>query len=452
MKKTIRLTEGDVPALLAKLTLPMIFGMLGTVIFNMVDTFYVGMLGTTELAAMTFTFPVVLIISALAQGIGIASSTLVSKAVGENDHQKVIRYTVDSLLLAISLVLICAVTGFFTIEPLFKLMGASDELIPHIKDYMQIWYVGTIFIVIPMVGNSAIRALGDTKTPSLVMTVSAFANMILDPIFIFGFAFIPAMGIRGAALATVISRATTLVVSLNVLVRKQKIVSLKFMTFQAVMDSWRKLLYIGLPNALTKMLTPIAAAVITGLIARYGKEAVAAFGIASKLEMFALIVAGALTTVIAPFIGQNMGAGKMERVREAIKVSEIFLMVFSAALAVILMFFGKNLAQIFTSNSEVIQIVQGYMLIVPLCYGFQSILQINTTAYNVMNKPFMAAMIMIVRMFVLYIPLALFSVKFMGLQGIWLSMFVSFSIVSIVTHLMLKSELKQVDVFEEVAA
>lgn len=144
-KNNMILTEGQIPQILTKLTLPMIFGMLSTIIFNMVDTYYVAMLGTNELAAMTFTFPVVLIISALAQGIGIATSTLISRAIGENNRKTVIRYTVDSLLLGVFLVLICAVTGILTIEPLFTLMGASSDLIPYIREYMEIWYIGTIF-------------------------------------------------------------------------------------------------------------------------------------------------------------------------------------------------------------------------------------------------------------------------------------------------------------------
>lgn len=440
-KNSSNLTEGKVPQLLAKLTLPMIFGMFSTIAFNMVDTYFVAMLGTNELAAMTFTFPIVMIISALAQGIGIATSTLISRAIGENNRKTVIRYTVDSLLLGVFLVLICAVAGILTIDPLFTMMGASADLIPYIREYMEIWYIGTLFIVIPMIGNSAIRALGNTKTPSMIMMVSAVVNLILDPILIFGFASIPAMGIRGAAIATVIARATTLVVSLNVLARKEKIISLEGIGFSAVFGSWRKLLYLGLPNAFTKMLTPIAGGIITGCIALFGKEAVAAFGIASKVEMFALLVSGALATVIAPFIGQNIGAGKWERVREAIKVSENFQMVFNTGVAFLLMIFGKQVAQIFTSNPEVIAIVQNYLYIVPLSYGFQGILQVNTTAYNIMNKPITAAAIMVLRMFAVYIPMAWISAKYVGIQGIWLSMLISFALAAIVTHFMLKMEM-----------
>ena len=127
-KKNTLLTEGSISKTLTSLTLPMILGMLGMIIFNMVDTFYVGKLGTDQLAALTFTFPVVLIINSLAQGIGVGASSVIAKAVGEGNHHKIQRYTTDSLLLGVGLVFIFVVTGLLTIEPLFRLLGASPEI------------------------------------------------------------------------------------------------------------------------------------------------------------------------------------------------------------------------------------------------------------------------------------------------------------------------------------
>jgi putative MATE family efflux protein len=219
------ITEDPIAGLLIKMTLPMIFGLLGIVAFNMVDTYYVSKLGLLPIAAMTFTFPVIMTVGALAQGIGIGAAALIAKAVGEKEHSKVVRYTTDSLILGLILVLVFIIIGMFTIEPLFRLLGADDQTLPYVLDYMKIWYPGVIFVIIPMIGSASIRALGDTKTPALIMAVAATANIVFDPIFIFGFGPIPAMGIKGAAIATVISRAITLIVSLYVLIYRQKIVS-----------------------------------------------------------------------------------------------------------------------------------------------------------------------------------------------------------------------------------
>lgn len=439
--KNTLLTEGSISKTLTRLTLPMILGMLGMIIFNMVDTFYVGKLGTDQLAALTFTFPVVLIINSLAQGIGVGASSVIAKAVGEGNHHKIQRYTTDSLLLGVGLVFIFVVTGLLTIEPLFRLLGASPEIMPYIIEYMRIWYLGVIFVVIPMIGNSAIRALGDTKTPSLVMTVSAGVNIILDPIMIFGFGFIPAMGVSGAALATLISRAITLCFALYILIVREKLITFHSDGIHEILDSWKDILYIGLPNALTKMMTPVAAAVITGLIATYGTEAVAGFGIATRLEMFALMVSGALATVLTPFIGQNLGAGKMQRVRTSIRFSEGFVLVYGLAMTLLFIVLGPLLASLFTTSQEVIGIVQRYLWIVPFSYGVQGILLITTTALNVFNKPMKASVITLVRMFGLYLPMALLGSQWLGLNGIWLATVVSFIVAAFLGHLSVQKEL-----------
>ena len=172
--KNARLIEGPVQKTLIRLTLPMVLGTLGMVIFNLSDTFFVGQLGTNQLAALSFTFPVVLIVSSLAMGLGIGASAVISRAIGEGNHYKVKRLTTDSLTLSLIFVGFFALFGLLTINPLFRLLGASGEVLVYISQYMTIWYLGVVFVVIPMVGNNAIRASGDTKTPGLIMVFASF--------------------------------------------------------------------------------------------------------------------------------------------------------------------------------------------------------------------------------------------------------------------------------------
>ena len=172
-------------------------------------------------------------------------------------------------------------------------------------EYMTIWYTGMIFLVIPMVGNSAIRASGDTLVPSLIMTFAAAVNIGLDPIFILGWGFIPALGLGGAAIATVIARATTLVASLSCTSHKE--CCCLICPIQEVWDCWKSVLHVELPAAGTNMITPISIAVITSLMSSYGSAAVAGFGIASRVESFALVALMGVSASIAPFVGQNWG-------------------------------------------------------------------------------------------------------------------------------------------------
>ncbi|MDA3846808.1 MAG: MATE family efflux transporter [Vallitaleaceae bacterium] len=438
MQKTkLNLIEDPVTPLLLKMTFPMIFGMLGIVAFNMVDTYYVSKLGLVPMAAMTLTFPVVMIIGSLAQGIGIGAAALISKSVGEKRHDKVVRYTTDSLILGLLLVFVFVVAGMLSIKPLFTALGADAETMPYIMDYMKIWYSGVMFLIIPMIGNSGIRALGDTKTPALIMKIAAVVNMIFDPLLIFGYGPFPEMGIKGAALATVISRAVTMIVSIYVLAYRQKIISLRRAKLKVIIQSFKDLLYIGLPNALTKITTPLAIGVITSLIATFGNEATAGFGIATRIEMFAMLVLNALASIYVPLLGQNLGAKKYGRVNEIIKKSEYFSLLYGLLTLVVFLFLGGLLGKIFTDNLQVINTVKFYLYIIPIGYGLKGLFLIYTSTLNVINKPLYSALIAIIRLFVLYVPIASFLSSFMGLIGVWISLNLSFLISVVISKVVM---------------
>ena len=179
------LTEGPVGGTLIRLTGPMVIGIGAMVAFNLTDTFFVGRLGPTELAALSFTFPVVLIVNSIAIGIGIGASAVISRAVGRGEGHEVRRLATDSLTLALSIVALFVVAGFLTIDPVFRKLGATESVLPFIRQYMQIWYMGMIFVVVPMVGNNAIRARGDTKSPAAIMLVAVVVNIVMDPLLIF---------------------------------------------------------------------------------------------------------------------------------------------------------------------------------------------------------------------------------------------------------------------------
>ncbi|MFH1864288.1 MAG: MATE family efflux transporter, partial [Candidatus Eisenbacteria bacterium] len=223
--------------MLARLTAPMILGMVGIHLFHLVDTFFVGRLGTQELAAMSFTFPVVFVIQGMSLGLGLGASAVISRAIGEGDWGRVRRLTTDSLALAFLIVAFLIVVGLFTIDPVFRLMGATDEFMPLIRSYMLVWYPGMIFVVMPMVGNNAIRATGDTRTPSLIMITAACVNGVLDPLFIFGIGPFPRLELAGAALATVIGRSITFTLALLILARRERMLTRSFPGLRALWHS-----------------------------------------------------------------------------------------------------------------------------------------------------------------------------------------------------------------------
>lgn len=432
---TQSLTEGAIGNRLVKLTLPMVWGIFALVAFNLADTYYVGQLGTNQLAAMSFTFPVVMTLGSLAMGLGIGASSIIARAIGQGDRSRVQRFTTNSLTLGVAAVALLSSIGLLTIDPLFKALGASSEVLPYVRQYMQIWYFGMVFLVVPMVGNSAIRASGDTLIPSLIMTCSAGFNILLDPLLIFGLWGLPELGLSGAALATVFSRAVTLIASLLVLKFKKDMLSSHFPDLEETLACWRDILYVGLPAAGTSMITPISIGIITSLLAVHGSVTVAGFGVASRVESFAMIVLMALAASISPFVGQNWGAGKHGRVAKALQQSYLFCLGWGVLMAVLLAAAASSIVPLFNNNEEVVAIATTYLWIVPVSYGTAGIIQVTNSALNALGRPIPAVIITVLRMFVLYIPLAYLGSYWLGATGIFMAATVSNVLVGIAAYL-----------------
>jgi putative MATE family efflux protein len=419
MTARAKLTEGDPAKTILALTGPMMVGMIGMVIFNLVDTWYVGRLGTTALAAMSFTLPVVMLQGSISMGLGVGASAVIARAIGAGDRGRVKRLTTDSLFLSLTIVVAFVVLGLLTIDPLFRLLGAEGELLELVKQYMQIWYVGVAFVVIPMIGNSAIRAAGNTAIPSVIMLVAIVVNIILDPLLIFGIGPFPRMELAGAALATVIARSTTLVVSLLVLRFRFDMLTGKIPTWRELKSSWGQVLFIGLPAAITQTIIPFSMGVITRMVAGFGAAAVAALGVGTRVEMVVLAPLMALGSVLVPFTGQNLGAGRPDRVKLGLRFGFRFSMILGAGAFVVLLVGGRAIGSAFNPDPEVVRVVGLYLAIVSAGYGLQGVLTISANAFSAMGKPYRSATLNLLRMFVLYIPLALLGSRLFGLPGVF---------------------------------
>jgi len=415
----------------------MVIGIVGMVAFNLADTFFVSRLGTNELAALSFTFPVVLVINSLALGIGIGASVVISRAIGEGDQHRVKRLTTDSLVLAMFIVTVFVVAGLFTINSVFRILGARGEILDLVKQYMGIWYFGMPFVVVPMVGNSAIRATGDTKTPSAIMLVAVCCNFIMDPLLIFGIGPFPRLGIAGAAIATVISRSLTFIISLAILFFREKMLTFVLPKIKEIFQSWKRILFIGLPTASTRIVVPLGIGVVTRIVSTYGKEAVAAYGVSSRIEFFALTVIAALSSVLGPFIGQNWGARKHDRVRLGVKYSERFSVVWGIAVCIVLNILARPIASVFNSNPSIISTIILYLRIVSIGYGLQGIIMLTGSAMNVLNKPFHAAGIKVTQMFILYIPMALLGSYLFGLTGVFIALVIAYCSAGLASYFIL---------------
>ena len=441
--KRADLTQGDIGKTLLRLSVPMMAGVAGMVIFNLVDTFFAGMLGTNELAALSFTFPVALVLGSLAMGIGTGSGALISRAIGEGDENSVIRLTTDSLILSVATVTIFTIIGIFTINPIFTFLGASDEVLSLVSEYMVIWYAGAGFLIVPMVGNAAIRATGDTKTPSAIMIIAAVVNIILDPLLMFGMGPFPRLELEGAAIATVIARAVAFFLGMYVLHYRKRMLSFERIAVSEIITSCRKILRIALPAGTSRMVNPLGAGIITMLVASYGPKAVAAFGVATRLEFISLVVVFALAVVIGPFVGQNIGAKKYDRVKHAVQMGNRFAIWWGLFILLLMTWTARPLVSLFTTDKEVINYAVLYLSIVPAGYGLFGVVQIATATLNVLNKPLYAAFIMVFMMFGVCVPVAWAGSAMFGLPGIFGAITIAYILAGIASYLTLNKFLPE---------
>lgn len=446
MPKGPDLTSGKVSKTILAMTLPMMVGMIGIVIFNLVDTFFIGKLSTTALAAMSFTLPVVMLQGAISMGLGVGVAAVVSKAIGQKDHSRVKRLTTDALILSVLLVVTTIIIGLLTIDPLFSFLGANSEQLVLIKEYMTIWYIGVPFVVIPMVGNNAIRATGNTTIPSVIMLVAVFVNIILDPILIFGYGPFPRMELAGAALATLIARMTTLTISLLFLHFKFQMLSFRIPTFKELVISWKEILYVSVPAALTQVLLPLSMGFLTRLVSEYGENAVAAVGVANRIEMFALSPIMALGAVIIPFTGQNLGAKKRDRITKGLTYSSKLSFYLGLFLIVLFTFFSTGIAKVFNPNMEVVTYTSLYLMIVSLGYAFQSMNRLSSSTFSALNLPLHAAGVNFLRLILLFIPLSYMGSKYWGLPGIFAGIAIASFFSGIISLIWCKKEIQHLKI------
>ncbi|SNY43995.1 putative efflux protein, MATE family [Arsukibacterium tuosuense] len=413
-----QILQGNIGLTLRSMTVPVLAGMLTLMTFNLVDTFFISMLGTTPLAAISFTFPVSFTVISLAIGLSIGTSAVIAKALGAGHNKEAQADSLAALWLATYLVLALSLLGMALINPMFRLLGAGGATLGYIHDYMLIWFAGAVLLVMPMVGNAVLRASGDTKTPSLIMASGGVVNAILDPVFIFGIGPIPAMGMQGAALASVLSWALGCGLIIWLLFKRGLLIAV-WQPFTIALPIYRKILRIGMPAAGANMLTPLAMAILTAIMASYGAAAVAAFGVGARLESLASLVVLALSMTLPPFVSQNFGADKLQRVQQAYRLSTFFIIRWQFAVYLLLAALAWPIAAMFTEDPDVARYIRWFLWIVPLAYGLQGITILTNSSFNALHMPANALWLSLIRLFVFYVPLAWAGGKFFGVLGVF---------------------------------
>lgn len=438
------LIEGRVSHQLRVMAAPMVWGLMATMSLNLVDTFFIAQLGRAPLAALSFTFPVIMVLTSLAIGLGAGTSSAVARAIGEGDSSKARRLATDAMSLTLIISVSVCVLGWLMLEPIFFALGATPELMPLIRSYMVIWFFGAPCLMVPMVSLAALRAMGMSHIQGYLMSGAAVVNALLDPLLIFGLFGLPSLGLQGAAVAALITRVMMVTVAVYILHFRLRMLVNPFGAWDKLKSSWGMIVQVGVPAMCANVIVPLASAIVVMMVARYGTDAVAGLGIAMRIEPLALIVFYALSGVIGPFFGQNLGAGKHDRLSEAARVLALFCIGFGLMLAIILWLFGDILVGAFGDHRQVIEVAVLYLTIVPLSYGAYGVVMSVNAAFNGLGNPWPAMVISAGRVMFVFLPLAWLGQFLWQMQGLFFATALSNIVMGLWAWFWLQRHIRQV--------
>jgi putative MATE family efflux protein len=442
-RKKTDLTKGAIHRHLIRMAIPMTIGIFASMAFALIDTYFLGKLGGNELAAIGFVSPVMMIIFSASIGLSAGTAAILAPAIGAHDEEAIREYTTNSIILTILMSIAFSIIGLLTIEPLFVMMGAKPEVMIHIHEYMGIWYYSTAFVLVPMIAMGAMRAAGDTKIQGYIMILAAIFNAILDPILIFGLFGFPRMEVEGAALASMITRFGSFVAVLYYLLHDYKMLEFSKRVFSRLKSSTKKIMHVGIPAAGTNIIIPISSAIIISIVAQYGSDAVAATNVAIRIETTFIIFFYALSAVIGPFIGQNLGAKNYDRIDEAIRQCMYFCFGFGAFLAAFIALFGGIISREMSDTLAISEISTAYLYIVPISYGAYGFVMTVNAFYNSVKQPIPGVWLSTIRVIFFALPLCYIAALYFDLMYIFAAISIANILSGIIAIIWVKRTLRE---------
>lgn len=414
-KKAKMMGEGNIPDVLMKLAIPGIIAMLINAVYNVVDTIFVGKLqNTSAIAAVSVAFPMFMLIAALGQMFGVGSGSYISRLLGENNREQADKTASTTFFTAVIISIGFTILGLIFIDPLLKLFGATDTIMPYAHGYGMILMAGSVFTILNMTMNNMIRAEGNAKYSMIAISLGAVLNIILDPIIMFGFG----MGVKGAALATVIGQAISTIWLVSYYVSGKSYVKISIKNFKPSIGIYSEILKIGIATLARQGLASVSMGLVNTACKPYGDAAVAAMGVTLRVFCIAMYVVLGYNQGFQPVAGYNYGAKKYDRLNEAIKVSLKRTTIFCIISAVVFIIFANPIIAVFSNDAEVIEIgakiLRAISLLLPL-FGFQ---QVYASLFQSLGKGKEALLLSLSRQGIFLIPAVLILPKMFGLDGV----------------------------------
>lgn len=399
---------------LYRMTMPMIIGVLAIMSNQLIDSAFIGQLGVKPLAVVGFSIPVYQLIIGIQVGIGIATTALISRALGAKRSDQARQLGGLVVMVGFISILLLCIVFWLEQETLLNLLGAQTDIYYLVREYWAPWLVSCWLGAMTYFAYSIYRAHGYTKLPGILMVLTSIINIILDPLLIFTFD----MGIAGAAWATIIAYV------IGAIIIFPKIFVQNWVRFPARLQEsladLKSLFSIMLPAMVSQFIPPVSAMIATVIVARYGENVIAAWGLGARIEYFSIIIILALTMALPPIIGRLVGRNELTKVHLLVKLAMGFVLIWQLLIAFVGMGASVPISQLLTTDLSVSTILCDYLWIVPLSYGALGICMIAVSVCNAMGMSFQALTISALRLLCFYLPFLWLGSTLAGLHGLFI--------------------------------
>lgn len=453
-EKRNKLTEGSIFRSLLSLSIPIIFASILQTAYQLTDTFWVGRLGTAAVAAVSISFPIIFLIISLGGGLAIAGTILVAQFKGKEDKKAVDHITSQTIVMVVNISIVLASFGYMISPYLIKLMGAEPKVYTSAVSYIRISFIGMIFMFTYMVFQSLMRGVGDVKTPVYIVFGTVLLNLVLDPVFIFGYGFIPGYGVAGAAMATIGTQGLAAIIGIALLIRGKHEIQLHLNDLKPDFPLIKKMFMIGFPASIEQSTRALGMTIMTFLVASFGTLTLASYGIGIRILSFIIIPTLGLSMATSTLVGQNIGAGKTDRAEKIVKLSSLIGFIVLTIAGAITFIFAEQLVAFFIPGElETIASSAYFIRIMSFTFGFIAIQMSINGAFRGSGNTMISMILSIVSLWVLRFPLAYVLSSYTALEevGIWIAFPAANIIATIITYAWFKKGTwKQKKITEEV--
>ncbi|MFP4471613.1 MAG: MATE family efflux transporter [Bacteroidales bacterium] len=421
MPPRLDFTEASIPVLIRKLAVPTSIGFFFNTMFNVVDTYFAGLISTTAQASLSLSFPVFFIILSLGMGVGTGTTALIANALGRRNEEEAMIYARQAIVFGFVLSVLLAVIGYLIVPHLFRFMNAEGAYLEEALTYMNVILISTVTFLLNGILNGILSSRGDTLSFRNFLIAGSLLNVGLDPLLIYGFWIIPPLGIGGIALATVLIQVAGLVYMGYRVRCTELFAQIRPELFKPRNDYLKEIARQGFPASINMMTIAIGIFIITYFVSKFGKDGVAAYGIATRIEQIALLPTIGLNIAAITIVGQNFGAGHLGRITEAYRKNLKYGVIIMSAGMVWVFLFAGQLMKIFTDDGSVIDIGTQYLRIAIIIFNSYVLMNISVAVLQGLKKPMFAIWIGLYRQ--LLMPVTVFTlltdVWGLGLTAIW---------------------------------